>query len=46
MTDEMWNLSLTQFVSKTPRHSLYTNDKFFKLLSEYTSEKRGTIAIL
>lgn len=46
MTNGLWNLSLTEFVSKTPRHTLYTNDKFFKLSSAYTSEKSGTSAIL
>lgn len=37
---------ITYIVSKAPRHTLYTNDKFVKLVFKYASEKSGIIVIL
>lgn len=43
-----WILEFTTYVvvSEIPRHTLYANDKLFKLLFKYGSEKSGIIEIM
>lgn len=43
---ELRNSSPTEFIPKIPRCTLYTNGKFFKLLSKHGSEKSGETVIL
>lgn len=37
---------ITSIVSKAPWHTVYTNDRFFKPVSKYASEKSEIILIL